>query len=232
MWPIPSLEHEVVSISFSPENMTCCWIQKTNMAIARAPLLMKAYKRYSLHNLELHKLIPFNPTRIKKYISSFLYEHNLQNAFITFCLDGIAEKCVVLPTSTPHRADFDIKNVSSMQWEYRYLYPNHDGQHVFYVYAVPRSLILQYKLLAIAAQCNLVTMTTQTVALLDAYKHIFGTAFRKSQLAVDMMRHDNVIADLISVDAIRRMIVVPSHINLNEEKNFIATACGLFDLQG
>jgi hypothetical protein len=230
MWPIPSLEHEVVSIAFSPNAIVCSWTQSESSGTAH--LILRAYKRYPLTNLELYNLIPFNPTRIKKYITSFLHEHNLQNAFITFCLDGVAEKCVVLPTSTPHRADFDIKNVSSMQWEYRYLYPNYDGQHVFYLYAVPRSLILQYKLLAIAAQCNLITMTTQTVALLDAYKNIFGTAFRKSQLAVDMMRHDNIIADLISVDAVRRMIVIPAGINIDKEKNFIAAACGLSGLQG
>lgn len=226
MWPIPSLEREFVSISFSAENLTCCWIQRINAAAA--PLVIRAYKRYKLTNLELYNLVPFNPTQIKKYINLFLTTHNLHDAFIIFCFDGLTEQYSTLPTSTPARADFNIKNSTSVQWEYRYLYPHDDGQYMFYVYIVPRTLLLQYKLLAIATACNVITMTTMTAAILDAYKNIFGVAFRKSQLAIDMMRCDNNIKNLISIDAIRRMVVVPAGINLSEEKSFIAAACGLF----
>ena len=107
------------------------------------------------------------------------------------------------------------------------MYPNDDGQFVFYVYSVPRSLVLQYQLLAIAAQCNLITMTTQTMALLSAYKNIFGTAFRRSQLAVDMMRCNNTIDDLIGIDTVNRMISGAGHI-VGDERLSVAAAAGLF----
>lgn len=225
MWPIPPLEHELVSISFSSDAIICSWIQKTKTA--SAPLILRAYQHYSLHNLECVRLIPFNFIEIKKHIHFFLSRYGLQNAFIVFCLDGIAEKYVTLPTSTPHRTDFDMPKNNSIQWEYRYLYSDHDGQHIFYVYTVPQSLILQYKLLAIALQCNLIGITTKTAALLDAYKHIFGTAFRKSQLAVDMMRHDNDIRALITDDAVRRMVSFSSDV-IKGEYSTIAAACGMF----
>jgi hypothetical protein len=225
-WPIPALKHEFVSISFFPDSIACSWIQRTKSGIA--PLILRAYKRYSLHNFELYNLIPYNPTIIKKYITSFLQEHNLRDAFIMFCLHGPAlmEQCIAMPTSTPHRSDFNIDQTSSMQWEYRYLYPNHDGQYVFYVYAVPRSLILQYELLATSMGCNLIGITTQTAALLEAYKNIFGAAFRKSQLAVDMMRCDNNVVDLISADALRRMVALPGYI-AKDEYATVAAACGI-----
>src|SRR5579872_6947879 len=121
MWPIPALEHELCTISFAPDSMTCSWIQK-NSDDGLAPLTLRAYQRYQLDNLELTNLTLFNPTVIKKYINSFLCEHNKKNAFIAFSLDGpaIAEQFIALPTSTPHRADFGIAHSSNFLWNYRY----------------------------------------------------------------------------------------------------------------
>lgn len=228
MWPIPAIKYEFVSISFSQDSVVCCWLQNTK--VGTAPLALRAYRRYPLNNLEIHDLVIFNPTIIKFYISSFLNEYNLRDAFITFCLDcsEAEEKFMSMPTSTPHYADFGITQTRGMQSEYRYVYPHHNDQYVFYVYAVPRSLILQYELLAISLQCNLVGITTQSAAILESYKNIFGSAFRKSQLAVDMMKHDNNVESLISVDALRRMISVDADIDLKKEKLFITVACGVF----
>jgi len=231
MWPIPALEHKLVSIDFSPEALVCSWIDPSfAKATADRQLVLRAYKRFPLTNLELEDLIVFNPTVIQKYIRSFLEEHNLTDAFIAFIVHGhsVAEQFVAMPTSTPHYTDFGItNNARSVLWEYRYLYPNDHGQFVFYVYTVPRSLILQYQLLAVAAQCNLITMTTRTMTLLSAYKNIFGTAFRRSQLAVDMERCNNNIGALISIDALNRMVNFAG-LCIPSERLYCAAASGLF----
>jgi hypothetical protein len=228
MWPIPVVEHEIVTVSFSSDSLVCSWIQKTNNGLA--PLVLRAYERYLFDNLELEHLTIFNPTTIKKHITSFLHKHDKQNAFIVFSLDGsgVTEQFVALPTSTPHRADFGVTYSSNVLWGHRYVYPNDHGQSVFYVYSVPRSLLLQYQLLAVAAECNVITITTKNMGLLTVYKHIFGAAFRRSQLAIDMMRHNNNIDDLISVDILKRIITVPLSVQLNDERSYIAAACGLF----
>lgn len=228
MWPIPALNHNVVSVLFLSDSLVCSWIEKTNTGAAY--LSLNAYKRYHLTNLELENLVLFNPTAIKKYISSFLQKYDLQNAFIVFSMHGsaVTEKYMAMPTSTPRRADFGIAPSSNVVWDYRYIYSNDQGQYLFYVYLVPRFLVLQYQLLAIAAQCNVITITTCNMALLHTYKNIFGVAFRRSQLAIDMMRYNNKIEDCISVDALRRMITIPSDVTIQEEKVFIAAACGLF----
>jgi hypothetical protein len=206
MWPIPALAHKFVSVFFTSDFLVCCSIIKTKNGTA--PFVLDAYKSYPLDHGELHNLTLFNPTIIKQYITSFLTEHHLQDAFVAFVLHGeaVQEQFVTMPTATPHRTDFAISHSTHMMWEYRYMYPNHDGQFVFYLYSLPRSILLQYQLLAISAQCNLITITTQTMGLLSAYQHIFGSAFRRSQLAIDMMRHNNNIGDLITADTARRMI--------------------------
>jgi len=241
MWPIPALEHKFVSVLFSPQALVCCWIESfvalrytpaghSGRAVQNRQLILRAYKRYPLDNLELANFTLFNPTIIKKYISSFLNEHNLQDAFVAFSLHGpaVTEQFIAMPTSTPHRTDFKIVgNARSILWEYRYLYPHENGQFMFYVYTVPRSLILQYQLLAIGAQCNLITVSTHTTSLLSAYQYMFGSAFRRSQLAVDMKRCNNAIETLISTDAINRMVTVGTDINVAQERLYLAAAVGL-----
>lgn len=225
MWPIPSLNHKLITISFSSDAVTCCWMEKSTTS--SAPLIMRAYQRYPLDNLESIELMIFNPTFIKKCVHAFLHKHRLHNSFIVFCLDDVAERYIALPTSTPHISDFDIPKTSMMHWEYRYLYSDHDGHYTFYIYAVPRSLILQYELLAIALSCNLIGITTKTAALLSSYKNIFGVAFRKSQLALDMMRYNNEIEKVITPDAVRRMVSFSGDIP-HEHYNTVAAACGIF----
>src|SRR4030095_4788143 len=135
---------------------------------------------------------------------------------------------IALPTSTPHATDFNIVYSSNSVWGYRYLYPNDDGQFVFYVYVVPRLLVLQYQLLAMTVGCNFIAITTKNMALLSAYKHLFGADSRRSKLAVDMMHCNNAIYELISPEILKRIIKAPMKIALQKEQSYIATACGLF----
>ena len=229
MWPIPTLDHRLVTIIFSLQDITCCWIEKTSGAAA--PFLLRAYKKYSLFDYELEKLILFNPSRIKKYIQSFLDLYGLQNAFVAFCFDGpsIIDHYIPMTTSTPSRKDFSISQSHALLWQYSYLYQNDHGQYVFYVYAVPRLVVLQYQLLGIALRCNLLVMTSKKAALLEAYKHIFGTAFRKTQLALDMMRFDNDLEGILSIDLIKRVVSVPLHCSAQADYSAIAIAYGMLN---
>jgi hypothetical protein len=226
MWPMPAVAHKFVAIFFTPNSLSCYYLD----SVKDKQLVLRAYKNYPLNNLELANLILFNPTVIKKQITSFLQQHNLQDAFVTFVLHGpaVTEKFVAMPSSTPHRADFMMPNSANIMWEYRYVYPNDDGQFVFYVYSVPRYVVLQYKLLAIAAECNLITMTTQTMGLLSVYQHMFGSAFRRSQLAVDMMRCNNNIGEIITIDTLRRMMDVGGLNVTKDDYIQCASAAGLF----
>lgn len=227
MLPVPSLQGELVTIFFHTNAIVCSWVQKNKTTAAS--LVLRAYEYYPLHNFELHNLIPFNITLIKKYIASFLQKYNLENAFIAFCLEtAMIEEYIAMPTSTPHRSDFSVAYTPHLYWQYHHLYSNHEGQHIFYVYALPRSLILQYQLLAIVMRCNVITITTKVAAHYEAYKYLFGAAFRKSQLAIDMIRCGNNIETIISVDALRRMILMNNIIEIKNEKPFIIAACGLF----
>lgn len=227
MWPIPTLERELCTISLSADSIACSWVQKTDKG--RAPLFVHAYQRHNFDVAEFERNVLFNPTVIKRQIVSFLREYNKNNAFVTMSLDGVAviERFVALSSSTAHLADFSFAQSSNNVWGYRYLYPNDHGQFIFYVYSVPRSLILQCQLIVSSVSCNLITLTTKNMALFNAYKYLFGAAFRTSQLAIDMIRHNNEMDKLIAVDVLKR-IVQTHQVDIAQERLYIAQACGLF----
>src|SRR5882762_8587943 len=110
MWPMPAITHKFVAIIFAEDVLSCYWIEK--LGNSTAPLTVRAYKQYPLNNLELTHLTLFNSTIIKQYITSFLSEHDLSDAFVAFALHGSAvhEKFVTMPTSTPHRTDFTMQD--------------------------------------------------------------------------------------------------------------------------
>ncbi len=227
MWPIPTLERELCTISLSADSIACSWVQKINKG--RAPLIVHAYQRHNFDAAEFERNVLFNPTIIKRQIVSFLNEYNKKNAFVAMSLDGVTviERFVALSSSTAHAADFSFAQSSNNVWGYRYLYPNDHGQFIFYVYSVPRSLIMQCQLIASAVPCNLITITTKTIALFHTYKYVFGEAFRTSQFAIDMIRHDNKLDNLIAVDVLKR-IIQAHQVDIAQERSYIAQVCGLF----
>lgn len=230
MWPIPPLQNEIVSIVFSKNTIACCWIKKDD----HIRFSVKAYKKYILSGLELEKNMIFNPTAMKKYITPFLQEHNLLHAFLLFSIDEsiLTEYFIAMPTSTPSITDFTKFRSNTLLWGYQYIYPNDEGSSIFYVYTIARATLLQYQLCAIANQYNLIAIIPKTIALLSFYQSIFNSAFRTSQLALDMMQNQNKVEDLISYDNVNRLVMMPKMIDLQEEYKYIAAACGLFSKEG
>lgn len=230
MWPIPLLKNEFVTISFSDNNLILTWLHKTT----DQKIQVQAHQHIVYDNFELENLVPFNPTEIKKDINAFFSRYSLHNSFTSLILESssISEPYVSFPTSAPKKEDFGIPPSRSILWNYHYLYQNDEGQFVFYVYKIPRSLILQYSLLAIATKSNVIMMTTQTIALLEYYKHSVGQAFRHSKLAVDMMNQNNNIHKLVSTDTLHKLLTIPPYIDSEKELPYLAASYGLYKNQG
>jgi len=231
MWPLPPLDKQFVAITIQPHHLTCSWIQPSHK---KTPLLLRAYKRFNLQNLELEKLTLFNPTRIKQCITTFLTTHQLDNAFIAYSLSGptITEQFISLQTASPTPDNFPAQKTKNYLWGYEYIYPR-DHQFIFYVYRISRTTLLQYKLLAITAHLNVTAIIPQRSVLLSLYKFLYGKTFRQAQLAIDMIRHHNMIEYLFTPDLLARIISISPPIqNITEEMPYLLTACGLFVSEG
>ncbi len=228
MWPFLPHKNNVVTILCNPQQIVCSWIQRSDK---HAPLELKGYTRIPLEHFELERGVLFNPTSIKKYVTQFLHAHGLAKAYITIATSGptIKQQLVTLPHASPTLDDFNVPSRRTIQWQYQYLYPN-DSKFVFYVCGIPQELILQYKLLAIAAHLNIITLTTERMALFNLYQYIHGAAFRHAQLAVDMLQHNNMIEELFTADTLARLLyILPEHaIDITNEMPFLLRSCGLF----
>lgn len=226
MWPLPPLHDNVVTITFYPQQLCCSWIKQSGK---RAPLSLQAYKRYPLDNLELEQLTVFNPTHIKQCITEFLQSNTIRHAFVAFGLSGpgMKETIATVSSASPQPDDFNLRT-TDLLWDFCYLYPKDHGQFAFYVYGIPRHVLFQYQLLAIATPLNLTKITPVRAALFHAYTFLYGNAFRQAQFAHDMQRVHNRIEYLFTPEKIRRIIEVPSMIDKEKELGYILEACGLF----
>jgi len=231
MWLLPSFQHSLITFSFSTQSLICTWLtkQKNNNRLS-----LQAYEKYLFDSYEILNGMLYNPTCIARLITQFLKKNNQHDAFVAFTLSNecLLEDFITMPTSSPKRSDFNHQENTSRLWGYRHLYQNDDGQSVFYTYTFSRAALLQYKLLAIHTNINLLSITPQTIALIGAYKTIFGTTFRASQFALDMMRHNNSVENCISNDILHRIITtahtsIPPHDMIN-----LAPACGMITLEG
>jgi hypothetical protein len=92
-------------------------------------------------------------------------------------------------------------------------------------------IVLQYQLLAIAARLNLIALISQKNALFLAYKHLHGTQFRQSQLAIDMLHYNTMIEEIIPTETLYNTIEISPGCT-NPSITALATAYGLYSTYG
>jgi hypothetical protein len=193
---------------------------------------LHAYQAIPLQHLELEQLKIFNPTALQHYITDFLNTHNVRDAFIACTLNGpgVYERFIPMHTATPKLDDFLLPEKQRYFWDYRYAYPIEHGRSMFYVSGIQKELLFQYKLLAIANDLNITTISTQRSALLSLYKFQQGDTFRTSKLAIDMLSHHNMPEQLFCADSLGRLLYIPPHLahQRTQATTHLLNACGLY----
>jgi hypothetical protein len=229
MWPIQSCSKNFVTISFSPQYLSCCLFEYTKK---QKPYHLKAYQTTELDNLELEHLLIFNPSRISSYIQQFLAKNQITNPFALFCLNGptVFEQFIPVENASPLPQQFSIPNRNNLIWDYVYLYPTHNGQSTFYVAGMKRELLFQYQLLAIRNQLNLIIITASTMALLNLYKYNKGAQFRHSQLGIELAKHNHHIDQIFDESIFNNLLSIDPTITIptQDEIPSILTSLGLF----
>lgn len=229
MWPLPNINNNVLSIALNDATLTCSWIQPAHR---KAPNVLKAYASHSLPHFDYTHAIVFNPTYIKECIQQFILNNKLEDAYSIMSVSGknIIEAVTTLPVASPQPQDFAFPKLRNLLWDYQYLYPTNNEQFAFYVCGITQPLLMQYQLMATVLPMNLIVITTERMALLTLYKHQWGAIFRHTQLARDMVQHNNDIHSLFTTETIRRNLSIkPSLcIDIEQEKRALLASLGLF----
>ncbi|MDP3889006.1 MAG: hypothetical protein Q8Q25_00490 [bacterium] len=234
MWPLPTIKNELVSFILNEDNLICAWIRQNK---TQPRLTLQAYRHIALDTIGNEASIT-NPSVIVKQFKTFLHDYHLCNAFATLAVAPlhVIQNYITLAHATPKSTDFApwINMQKQTSWEYEYLYPTDTNEYVFYLCGIKNSILLQYKLIALRLPLNLLTITTQDMALLHVYQNKYGNTFRKAQLAIDMVAHNNMPSTLFTHETIQRIMHIPSTVQIQatQENSFLLLAAGLHLAQG
>lgn len=226
MWPFPTLSHNILAITCTPQELTCSLIRPTR--IARRYELYAHYC-YPLIHHEFERSILFNPTTLYTYVQEVITAHHLEHSSCVVALQGpsITQRIITSTQSPPLYHQIADPRLKNMLWDYYYLYPEDDGLSAWYVAGIKQALIIQWKLLFSRLPVHLAGITTDSMALLHAYKHLYGAAFRSTRLAGDIKKQASSFHGLLSHELMRRALAINSSCALHTSPT-VATALGLF----
>jgi hypothetical protein len=218
MWKAKSRRHKRVVISFSPEYLCMSWVSYVNDAMP----LLTGYRKIPCTQLELLNGKIYNQTVILRYISQFLTQYSLYDAPVSIWISGseIRERLVKTTTAHPSATFFDT-NIRMHMVDWDYLYPIERDAFIFYVAEMPKALLLQYQVLAMAIGIHIATITTYYHALVHLYKCIHGTTFRHSAFADQLQQKDNNIIHLFDSESVARTLAIHPGLSIDITKEYI-----------
>jgi hypothetical protein len=229
MWPLPPLPNKLLAITCTPQELTCSLIRPTRIA-NRYELYV--HHCYSLKNHELEQLILCNPTLLRTYIQEVITRHRLEKSSCVIALTGpsIAQRIITIHDAHPNYHHLTDPRLKGLLWDFYYLYPEDDGRYAWYVAGIKQALLLQFKLLFSTLPLHLIGITTESMALLYTYKHLYGSAFRTTQLAHHMRHLTSACSlhGLLSNELIRRSLAITTPLPTLHTSNTARTALGLF----
>lgn len=217
------------TIIFTPHTLIGCWLSAHP---SDTRLHLRSFHKITCDHLELEHLYIFNPSRIQPILSSWYCATNRAMP-VAYALLGpsLQEKIVSVSNSNPSPEQLSVTHSLHQSLQYSYLY-SYQNLHYFYLCTLPRPLLLQYQLLSINAGLPVAMITTQSFALLTAYRSLFGVAYRPSQLAMALTQC-NSIDQLFFRDDLTRLLSIPAEYTfaMNDYLTLV-TSCGLFLQEG
>lgn len=225
MWPLQTISNKILAITCTPQELTCSFIRPTR--IERRYELC-AHQCFPLTHGQLERLILFNPTMLRTYIQEFITHHQLAYSSCVVSVTGpsVIQRITTTHESMPTYHRFIDPRVKEMLWDFYYLYCEDDGRYAWYVAGIKQSLVLQFKLLFSTLPIHFSALTTESMALLYAYKQLYGAAFRTTRLSIDMKKlQSNSLDELITHELMRRTLACEPHLHTSSA---IRTVLGLF----
>jgi hypothetical protein len=207
MWPLPPIRYEHVIVHIDRSSFSIGWIRSEHKQV-----VLSAYQSYEFQTLTHYHL--------SQSVATFISEHKLAGALLSLSTASpfIYEELVRLSSANGSWNDFQTPALHSLLWDFRYLHPLINGDHLFYVCGISRPTLFSYQLLATQNKLHIVTISSWYNTLMQAYRMLFGPAFRISQLAIDMERTEYRLEESLRIDSIARLLHIPAHITIDREK--------------
>lgn len=202
MWPKSAQTHNLVALIVGPHSFSCALLVPSN----KGALLLAAHENHALECI--------NAPALRQHTKEFVARYQLKNSFFSIALTAplIHEELTRLSKASPHPADFSPASLHHLLWDYQYLHGLDDGNHVFYVKGIKKSVLFEYELLARHTELVLTMVTSTYTAQLNAYARIYGKAFRQSQRALDLIKHNYKISESLNTQTVSQLLKMSSAI--------------------
>lgn len=221
----------IVGIAFDQNQITCSWIEHPSSH--KDNFNLKAYNVYPLEHYEYKQAYINNITLLKKYIASFLKQHNLQHSFIIISLKGpgLSEKIISISTETPNENHlYGTSNDATQKklvWDYLLLsYNQSTRKYHYYLCGITREQLFQQQLLALMASYNCITIIPHRAALLQACQHLYQNQWKTTTINnhASLQNFIHYCTDQCDVDA----LLDGAQATDQKEKTYLLESLGLF----
>ncbi len=190
-------------------------------------LVVKSYKQHVFDEHEFASGTMVNSDNLSMIVQRFLPASYATGKHIS---------CVLGPSLIDDRfmmhSTLDLSSIDHTLYRshyassVEYLYTE-DDLFVFYRSHISHVLLLQLQLLFARCFIDCSVIMSYFFPLLQCYKSLHGSAYRRAQLACDMQQSNNNLLSFFSPDIAHRLVDV-SHIHVLNEWPSILAACGSF----
>jgi len=197
--------------SFAPQGLSLSIVRHVPSKIDLPSFKLLAFQEISFSHHEYDQGNIFNPSSIARAITHFLATHKKQSTPIVFIIDGnhIDQKIVSCVSASPSKDTFKVDE-KLHSFNYLYVYPEASGTFSFYTCSIPHTILMQYKLLAIANKLNLQAISTRTMAHFSLYRLLQGSTYSQTALGMLLENNNNNTRALINDQTIQNMLHIDS----------------------
>jgi len=219
MWPLVPIQDKQVHVIIQPDAIICGLIQSSK----KYRRILTAFQRISCNSSTFCSRA--------QVIKHFVARHKLTHAFLSIALEPpfIIEQLVPLSKSSVNQEELSNPTLKKLIWDYRYLHATDNGNHLFYICGVPAHTLVGMQIISKKTDLHLIAVTSMRMTLMHAYKALFGPAFRRAQLAVDLQRTNYDLHTSISNDSVSRLVHIPTSCTVDrvQEKQSLLGMVGL-----
>ncbi len=222
MWPLPPIKDDIVAIVVEDTALHCGW------------LIPSSKQEINLKALQTYPLSSANSTSVRRHLTEFVNRHQLAGAFFSAALSTplVHEEFITLTKASATPADLINPALARLLWEYQYLHPLENGNHIFYVHGLKKSTLAEYQILARHVGLSFTGVTSAGLAHLQAYALAQGTQVRRAQLALDLARAHYQIDHCYAPALLMRFIKLTQALEHQETQlPLVAQMLGLYQLE-
>lgn len=221
MWPLPPINNKHFQVILHQQRITFAHIESTQTPRAH----LKIHEVYEAA-IGTQKLM-YNPKVLHDYILSFLNKNKLHYSYLNFVLgpDLVEERIVQYPTS--HATLHDLLGQLEKNNHYYMDYIGSRGDHfLFYVCIAAHSLMLQLQLINMQLPIHIQRLSPPMSVQCALYKHLHGSSFNQSQLALDIDIQNVRIPSVFSSEFLHRRL--KTHCPVTDNDHDLLYALGSF----